>query len=168
MTEPIQQPDIKTREGFAQMAAPLQRLLLSVSYGVLRDWDLAADAAQNALLKAWRHRRSLKNPANFKAWLVQITLNESKNLMRKAVDLPLDLELPQTGKDNAVSLDVERAVLSLEEIYRLPIWLFYFEDMSVADICIALHLPKGTVVSRLHRGREILKKELKEYDIHGC
>ena len=52
MTQGPNIPDITTREGFAAAAAPLSRLLLSVSYGVLHSWDLAADAAQSALLTA--------------------------------------------------------------------------------------------------------------------
>ena len=50
MTEGPNKHDVTTREGFATAAAPLERLLLSVSEGVLHSWDLAADAVQSALL----------------------------------------------------------------------------------------------------------------------
>ena len=61
--------------------------------------------------------------------------------------------------------DVNRAVLKLGEIYRIPIMLFYYEDMKVQEIADILGLPRGTVLARLSRGRDILRKELKEYGV---
>lgn len=165
MTQGLNQADITTREGFAAAAAPLERLLLSVSYGVLRSWDLAADAAQSALLKGWRYRHSVKDPAGFKAWLVKIAVNESKNLLRRGFTVELDENLAQEPLDKELRLDVRQAVYALPEKYRLPVILFYFEDMAVADIARALDLPAGTVISHLHRGRAKLREELKDYGI---
>ena len=155
--------DITTREGFAAAAAPLERLLLTVSYGVLRSWDAAADAVQGALMKGWHHRHSVRDAASFKAWLVKIVLNESKNMARHRVTAALDEELPDAPADRDMQLDVRQAVYKLPELYRLPVMLFYFEDMAVADIARALDLPEGTVISRLHRGRARLREELKDY-----
>ena len=165
MTQGPNQADITTREGFAAAAAPLERLLLSVSYGVLRSWDLAADAVQSALLKGWRHRHSVKDPAGFKAWLVKIAVNESKNLLRRGFPVELDENLAEEPLDKELRLDVRQAVYALPEKYRLPVILFYFEDMAVADIAKALDLPEGTVISHLHRGRAKLREELKDYGI---
>lgn len=165
MTQGLNQADITTREGFAAAAAPLERLLLSVSYGVLRSWDLAADAAQSALLKGWRYRHSVKDPVGFKAWLVKIAVNESKNLLRRGFTVELDENLAQEPLDKELRLDVRQAVYALPEKYRLPVILFYFEDMAVADIARALDLPAGTVISHLHRGRAKLREELKDYGI---
>ncbi len=143
MTEGPNTHDVTTREGFATAAAPLERLLLSVSYGVLHSWDLAADAVQSALLKGWRYRHSVKDVDSFKPWLVRIAINESKNMMRRGFTVEL--------------------VYALPEKYRLPVILFYFEDMAVADIAKALDIPQGTVISHLHRGRARLREELKDY-----
>ena len=165
MTQGPQQLDITTREGFAAAAAPLDRLLLTVSYGVLRSWDLAADAAQNALLKGWRCRRSVKDAQSFKAWLVKIAINESKNLLRRGFTVELDENTADEPTDRELRLDVRQAVYRLPEKYRLPVILFYFEDMAVADIAKALDLPEGTVISHLHRGRARLREELKDYGI---
>lgn len=61
--------------------------------------------------------------------------------------------------------DVNRAVLRLGEIYGVPIMLFYYEDMKVQEIADVLELPKGTVLSQLSRGRDILRKELRDYGV---
>ena len=143
----------------------MERLLLSVCFGVLRSWDLAADAAQSALLKGWRHRHSVKDPASFKPWLVRIALNESKNMLRRGLTVELDESLTEEPPDRELRVDVREAVYRLPEKYRLPVILFYFEDMAVADIARSLDLPEGTVISRLHRGRARLREELKDYGI---
>ena len=165
MTQGPNKPDITTREGFGLAAAPLERLLLSVSYGVLRNWDAAADAVQNALLKGWRHRHSVKDAGSFKPWLVKIAVNESKNLLRRGYGAELPETLTETPRDRDLQMDVRQAVYALPEKYRLPVMLFYFEGMTVADIAKALDLPQGTVISQLHRGRERLREELKDYGI---
>ena len=165
MTQGPNKPDITTREGFGLAAAPLERLLLSVSYGVLRNWDAAADAVQNALLRGWRHRHSVKDAGSFKPWLVKIAVNESKNLIRRGFAVELPETLTETPRDRDLQMDVRQAVYALPEKYRLPVMLFYFEGMAVADIAKALDLPQGTVISQLHRGRERLREELKDYGI---
>ena len=163
MTEGPNTHDVTTREGFAAAAAPLERLLLSVSYGVLHSWDLAADVVQSALLKGWRYRHSVKDPASFKPWLVRIAINESKNLLRRGFPVELDENTVDEPVDREMRLDVRQAVYALPEKYRLPVILFYFEDMAVADIARALDIPAGTVISHLHRGRARLREELKDY-----
>ena len=163
MTEGPNTHDVTTREGFAAAAAPLERLLLSVSYGVLHSWDLAADVVQSALLKGWRYRHSVKDPASFKPWLVRIAINESKNLLRRGFPVELDENTADEPVDQEMRLDVRQAVYALPEKYRLPVILFYFEDMAVADIARALDIPAGTVISHLHRGRARLREELKDY-----
>ena len=164
MQEP-NKPDIISREGFTEAAAPLERLLLTVSYGVLHNWDAASDAVQSALLKAWRNRRSVRNVDDFRPWLVKITVNESKNIARRGFTAELTESAADPPADLDRKIDVQRAVERLPMKYRLPVILFYYEDMRVADIGKALDLPRGTVVSLLYRGREQLRKELKEYGI---
>ena len=165
MTQGPNQSNVTTREGFAAAAAPLERLLLSVSYGVLHSWDLAADAVQNALLKGWRYRHSVKDAQSFHAWLVKIAVNESKNLLRRGFTVELPETVADQPQDREMRVDVRQAVYNLPEKYRLPVLLFYFEDMAVADIAKALDLPEGTVISHLHRGRAKLREELKDYGI---
>ena len=165
MTQGPNIPDITTREGFAAAAAPLSRLLLYVSYGVLHSWDLAADAAQSALLKGWRSRHRVIDAASFKPWLVKIAINESKNMARRGFTVELPETITEPPRDRELPMDVRRAVYHLPEKYRLPVLLFYFEDMAVADIARALDQPEGTVISHLHRGRTLLREELKDYGI---
>ena len=59
--------------------------------------------------------------------------------------------------------EVRAALLALPEIYRVPLVLLYAEDMSYRELATVLDCPIGTVMSRLHRGRKILERELWDY-----
>lgn len=56
---------------------------------------------------------------------------------------------------------------ALKEKYRLPVYMYYSAEMSVEEIAAALHIPRGTVKSRLHEARRIMKKKLEEYGYEG-
>ena len=58
--------------------------------------------------------------------------------------------------------DVRRALLALPEVYRIPLVLLYTEDVSYKELAELLGCPVGTIMSRLHRGRKILERELWE------
>ena len=59
---------------------------------------------------------------------------------------------------------IRRNLGKLKELYSLPIYLYYFNDMPLAEIGMLLNLPVSTVKWRLHTGRQLLKKEIKNYD----
>ena len=155
-------PDIRTAEGFGAAVKQIERLLFAASYSILRNSDACADAVQSALMKAWTKRDTLKDHAQFKAWMVQIVQNESKNLLRRKPNLPLDESLASAESDQD-HVDVKEAVARLPENARLIVMLYYFERYPVKDICVLLRLPEGTVHSRLARAREQLRKELPDY-----
>lgn len=156
---------VQTEEGFAAETGKLTGLLFTVSYSLLADRELCGDAVQNALLRAWEKRFTLREESNFKAWLIKIVMNESRNIRRRKGWAELPENLPDKECDTDMRSDVSRAVLKLGEIYRVPIMLFYYEDMKVQEIADVLELPKGTVLSRLSRGRDILRKELRDYGV---
>lgn len=155
--------DVRTADGFTAAAKQIERLLFAASYSILGNGDACADAVQNALLKAWENRASLRSGMQFKSWLVRIVQNESKNYLRRRPNLPLDENIPSVEADQN-QIDVKRAVNALPESARLIVMLYYFERYSVREICMLLDLPEGTVHSRLSRAREQLRKELPDYE----
>ena len=155
--------DVRTADGFTAAAKQIERLLFAASYSILGNGDACADAVQNALLKAWENRASLRSGMQFKSWLVRIVQNESKNYLRRRPNLPLDETIPSVEADQN-QIDVKRAVNALPESARLIVMLYYFERYSVREICMLLDLPEGTVHSRLSRAREQLRKELPDYE----
>lgn len=156
-------PGIRTADGFTAAVKQIERLLFAAAFSILGSGDASADVVQSALMKAWEHRESLRDPTQFKSWMVRIVQNESRSYLRVRPNLPLDTDVPAAEPDQA-HLDVKIALGRLPEGARLIVMLYYFERWPVRDICALLGLPEGTVHSRLSRAREQLRKELTDYE----
>ena len=109
--------------------------------------------------------KDFESDEHIKAWLIRVTINCSHNVFsnswaQKTTPLTEDIVFDTEEKG-----DVYYAVLELPQKYRAVIHLFYYEDMSIAEISHILEINQSTVRSQLHRGRAILKEKLKgEYD----
>jgi RNA polymerase sigma-70 factor, ECF subfamily len=147
-----------------------QRCLLEARR-VLGDSAAAEDAAQEAVLRAWRKRAAPVPPAARTAWLSTIARNEALRLrsrVRPTEPLPAAVEEdsppPQEaecGGDRHLSqLDVRRALNALSGDERRLAWLRYGQDFTQGDIARALNVPAGTVAVRLHRLRRRLGDDL--------
>lgn len=137
--------------------------LYHVSYSLLRSEADREDAVQSAIEKGWRKAASLRDERRLKPWLVRILMNECYSILRKnRREFPAETPpiAAETADPTASALRDE--ILSLPETLRLPIVLHYMEGFSIRDIASALRCPKGTVLSRMNRGRSILKQHLTE------
>ena len=123
----------------------------------------AEDVMQEVFLRLVKTRPDFDSEAHAKAWLLRVASNCANDLFRLpwrrreaplADDLPAP-EAPETGS-------VTEAVLSLPARYRIPIHLYYYEDLSVAEIARTIGKSEGTVKSRLFRARNLLRERLRE------
>ena len=120
--------------------------------------DAADDIFQEVFLRYLRHQDHLNGAEHIRAWLIRCTVNCSKSLLtapwrRRTVALEEALAAPMDEEARAVYA----AVLSLPQIYRTAIHLYYYEGLSVAEIAQATGCREVTVKSRLSRGRALLK-----------
>ena len=121
------------------------------------------DIFQTVFLKYALSSDAFESQEHEKAWLIRVTINACKDLLKSffhthTVSLEEVPELPaQMDQPNR---EVLEAVLSLEETYRIPIHLHYYEGYSLKEIGKLLGVPSGTVGSWLSRGREQLKRIL--------
>lgn len=128
----------------------------------------AEDVTQTVFLQLYREPKPFASEAHVKHWLIRVTINACKKLFRSPFRTAENLD------DHANSLRFEQpehselyyAVMDLPEKYRVPIFLYYYEDYSTAEISKLLKIPTSTVVTRLHRGREKLKQRLQEAEYH--
>ena len=126
------------------------------------DRDGADDLVQDTLERAVR-KFHLWRPGDLRAWLFSIMHNVFVNQL-KARKIAPDVELdenfaaPMPAATRMDILDLQRALLSLAPEQREVVLLIALEDMSYADVSRALGIPMGTVMSRLSRGRERLRK----------
>lgn len=133
----------------------------------------AADAAQNALVAAWRELPKLREAAAFDGWFHRILVNECRMQIRRngrSQEVTLDAtRLDPPGGDaraaatltRVEALDVlERAFEQLDPEDRAMVVLHHFEGRPLAEIAESLHMPMGTVKWRLHEARQVLQRAL--------
>lgn len=130
------------------------------------------DVVQEALLRAWKTRTSLRNTGHPMPWLLQITRNEAlRSLARAGRDgehcsTVADPDLGATGEEwtetAAIRLDVQAAMRHLGEDDRKMVNLRYAEELTHSNIAYLLNIPVGTCKVRLHRLRKRLGVLLRE------
>lgn len=126
----------------------------------------AEDIAQDALLRAWRRRSTLRDGARRKEWLGTIVRNEAFRQHSRVRPDPVEsVEAWEGAEDEEIVSTVERADLHaalkrLDEGDRQLIQLRYDEDLTQEAIARRLGIPDGTVKVRLHRLRHKLRREM--------
>jgi RNA polymerase sigma-70 factor (ECF subfamily) len=150
--------------------APLYRFALSLA----RSEPSAADLTQQTFY-VWASRgHQLRDGAKVKSWLFTTLYREFLAMHRREARFPhADAddeteELPAETCSVADAIDgaaVVAALQQIDEVYRAPLVLFYLEEFSYREIAAVLAVPAGTVMSRLSRGKALLRKLLiREYD----
>ncbi len=128
----------------------------------------AEDLTQETFCKAQVNLGQLRDPARSKPWLFSILRNAFLHRVREERHqprVPLDGvgDLPEPSPEPLPDIDPEllqQALYELDEAFRTPIILFYFEDFSYRDIAEQMELPIGTVMSRLARAKAHLRARL--------
>ncbi|HEX5591715.1 MAG TPA: sigma-70 family RNA polymerase sigma factor [Solirubrobacterales bacterium] len=139
------------------------RVCLRLAYRYASNPSEAEDIAQDALLRAWRRRSTLRDADRRNQWLAAIVRNEAfRQHARVRPDLTSTLEFREGEEDERVLAAVELADLhaalqELSERDRRLLEMRYQEDLTQATIARRLGIPEGTVKVRLHRARAKLR-----------
>ena len=168
------------QNAFAEIVELFQDKLYRICYRMLGNQHEAEDIAQEAFVRAFINIHTFDTNRKFSTWLYRIGTNLCIDRIRKKKpDYYLDAEVAGTEGLNMYSQIAskdelpEQEVLKMEmqdrvqyEISRLPdkyravIVLKYMEDLPLQEISDILEMPLGTVKTRIHRGREALRKQL--------
>ena len=152
-----------TKDQFTVQIMDMEKTLYRVACGILRSEADREDAVQECILKAWEKRSALKNDGAFRSWVTRILINECYDICRRGQKLVVMDELPeQAAPPELENRELRDAVDQLEDIYRLPILLFYVEGFTIREVAQILQIPEGTVKSRLYAGRGKLRESLGE------
>ncbi len=163
------------------MAVELVPPLRAAAWAFTRNAHDAEDAVQDALYRAYRRLDSFERGTNFRGWLFRILHNVCINRAQRFVVPPVDAtdfdpednhhpvpdiraigELPSVA-DRHFDDRVKAALDALPEVYRTPFVMFSLGAMKYEEIAEALHIPIGTVMSRLYRARIRLREALLDY-----
>ena len=140
--------------------------LYHVACAILSSESDRRDAMQETALRAWEHRRSLRNEEYFKTWVTRIAVNVCRDLLRKNRRL-IPMETMPDAPAPASTDELRMTIEGLPEKLRLPLVLYYLEGFSVQETARALGLPEGTVKFRLHQARKALRIELNGEEAHA-
>lgn len=154
-------------ERFFALYRPEQGRLYRTAWAILGNEADAADALQEATIRAYRAFGQLRGgDVAFPSWMRRILVNTCTQILRKRmrvipVEKPEDLAShPVTEIDLPLDGDVWDAVRSLDERYRAVVVLRFLNDMQLDEIASALDIPLGTVKSRLHTAMKLLRSRL--------
>jgi RNA polymerase sigma-70 factor (ECF subfamily) len=137
-------------EAFDALASAAYHRLYAIARRILRDGYAAEDAVQDALVKAWREIRGLRDPAAFDAWLHRLLVNACRDNARRTRRRPI--ELPALAIDRG-----ERAFLELSVEHRAVLVLTHYVGLPAPEVARVLGVPPGTVASRLHYGARAMR-----------
>ena len=151
------------KQELGQQMIALTGTLYHISYSLLRSEADREDAVQSAIEKGWRKASALRDESKLKSWMVRILINECYTILRRSIrETPMEtLDEPAVDAANH-ELNLKDEIMALPELLRLPIVLHYMEGFSINEIASALRCPKGTVLSRMNRGRKLLREILTE------
>jgi RNA polymerase sigma-70 factor (ECF subfamily) len=145
-----------------------RHVCLRESTRVLGPGQAAEDAAQEAIVRAWRQRDQCRDPSTPGPWLRRIAFNEAMRLASRRVELPLDEWTDVPDRLACHDPDVETAAYVRQLLMGLPLldrrllFMQMWADIPIHEIAARLRMPEGTVKIRLHRARSRLRQLMED------
>jgi RNA polymerase sigma-70 factor (ECF subfamily) len=171
------------RVEFDRLVLPHLDALYRLAVWLTRNPHEAEDLVQDTCLRAFRSFETFEAGTNCRAWLFRILVNANINRARKSANRMETLGLEElqpflaakdttegsafaqsgTGLDESLDGEVRQALADLPEAFRTPTILSVVDGLTYKEISRTLHCPIGTVMSRIYRGRQLLKHSLAGY-----
>jgi RNA polymerase sigma-70 factor, ECF subfamily len=155
------------REAFGVLAAGAVDRLYGIARLVLRDTELAEDATQEALVRAWRDLPTLRDVDRFDAWLYRLIVRSCADIGRhrrrwraEVTILSQEPSAPDGTSSLADRELIERGLRRLTVPQQTILVLTFYLDLPPSEVAEALDIPVGTAKSRLHYALEALKAAL--------
>lgn len=135
--------------------------LYRVSFMYLKNAHDSEDAVHNTFLKAIETGKRFESEKHEKAWLIRVTSNICKNMLKAASrkNEPLSDNIP----DSSISSEAKELLYALSDLpdsFKIPVYLFYYDGYSSDEIGHMLHITPSAVRSRLQKARELLRNVL--------
>ena len=155
-------------DAFAVLATTSATRLDAAARLILRDGELARDAVQNALVRAWRDLPGLRDPDRFDAWLHRLLVNscldEARRRRRRPIEVAIGpLDEPTTGDGTRALADrdlVEHALARLDPEHRALVVMHYYLGYGLPEAAASLGISLPAAKSRLHRAMGSLRRVL--------
>jgi len=159
-------------EAFDALARQVGDRCMAIASWILRDTDLAEDAVQATLVRAWRDLRTLRDSDRFEPWLHRILTNECYAEARRSRRWSANIRLlpprqPAT-EDSVLTIDdrdqLDRAFRRLTLEQRAVLVFHHYVGLPLPEVAARLGIPPGTAKSRLHHATAALRASLEADD----
>jgi len=153
---------------FARLVATYHTDMARVAFAACGDRDLAEDAVQSAWLIAWRKLHSLRDPERVRPWLLAVSANEARQLLRRRRGpvVEIDVEAPGDARSDPSTgierVDLRRALAHLSPDDRALVAMHYVVDLSSDELGAAVGASPSAARMRLSRIVDRLRKELRD------
>ena len=153
-------------EAFVSLVKQYEDVLYRTASRLLNNDEDVADAMQDTIISAYEKLHTLKNDEYFNTWICKILINKCNSLLNKNKNVSVidENSLIQKSDDKFQKIELEDALNSLNEVYRLALILYYIVGLNVKEISEFLKEPEGTIKSRLSRAKSILRNNYYKYE----
>lgn len=150
------------KQEFTQRVLEAEPTLYRVARSIAVNERDCEDAVQEAILTAYDKLSSLREEKYFKTWLIRILINECYRVIKKRGSVVSFEEYMADKKapEGDVDTELRDALMGLPQKIRMVVVLHYIEGYGVEEIGYMIKIPTGTVKSRLHKGRKLLRDAL--------
>lgn len=160
------------KASFDMLYEKYKNMALHTAYLITGDYSYSEDVVQDTFVKVYLHCKELKNDSGFRAWMMQILVRTAyKSGKKKSRELPDEDILVKADKgqrfssvDQVIAREeaemIAGAVKALPIKQRTVVVLYYYQEYRVNEIAAMLGVLEGTVKSRLHTARKMLRKSL--------
>ncbi len=162
-------------EKFEKFVQQYERLVFTICYQMVRDYQEAQNLTQDTFLSAYTHWEQCIS-GNYKAWLARIATNKAKDYLKSAymrkvslTDNPDDYGMTTGPPDREIisgesAGEIKQLILSLKEPYKKAAEMYFIEEKSINEISEALDRPAKTVQTQLYRAKIILRKQISDLE----
>ncbi len=154
-----------TQEEFAQAARAYGDTVYRIALHALNNPQDAEDVMQTVLLKLYECKKEFESEEHRKHWILRVAVNESRHVLRsfwRRTSAPLEEWRETAAPEDPAKAEVLEAVMALEPKYRVSVYLYYYEGLSVAEVAAAMKANPSTVQTWLLRARDRLRRALSE------
>lgn len=156
---------------FDEIIEKYKDVVFRMVYIHIGDFHKSEDVTQEVFIKIYRNLNKFRGDSNIYTWIYKITINTIRTCAKKdkvLENLSINYieDVPDDAWDENVLIEalqnskVVSLIQRLPEKYKEVLILYYYQDLNVEDICSIINEPQGTIKSKLHRGRNMLKDML--------
>lgn len=155
---------VVTQEFYTSAVQQYLDMVYRIALNWFRNPADVEDVAQTVMLRLWQSEAEFEGEEHLRHWLARVTVNYCKDLSRsfwKRRVVPLESHKEPTFTDPAKQT-LFHEIMELPSRYRVPLYFYYYEGYSIAEVGELLQLKESTVKTRLARAREKLRARLEE------